>query len=101
IVIDPTARNTHENAVNVKKIADERGWKSVLMITSAFHMRRALECFNAEGLSVDTLVVDRRSADPARVSAHWLPRADALAESTAAIREWFGRWVYRARGYAR
>jgi uncharacterized SAM-binding protein YcdF (DUF218 family) len=101
IIVDALARNTHENAVNVTKIVREHGWQKVLIVTSAFHMRRSVECFTAEGLSVDTLVVDRRSADPATLPIQWLPRADALAESTDAMREWFGRWVYRARGYAR
>jgi len=101
IVVDSAARNTHENAVNVTKIVREHGWQKVLVITSAFHMRRSVECFNAEGLKVDTLVVDRRSADPGALPPQWLPRADALAESVDAMREWFGRWVYRVRGYAR
>ncbi|MGO8993310.1 MAG: YdcF family protein [Polyangiaceae bacterium] len=100
LVVEDKARNTHENAVFTAAIVRDRGWQSVLVVTSAFHMPRAYGCFRAEGLAVDTLPVDFRSyeshgpVDP-------FPRADHLAESSAAIREWVGRAVYRVRGYSR
>ena len=70
-------------------------------MTSAFHMDRAAGCFRAEGMTFDTLPVDYRTYDPARFSGSWLPRADRLADSTAALREYVGRIVYRAEGYAK
>ena len=100
VIIEDRARNTHENAVLSAAIVRDHGWKNILVVTSAFHMPRAYGCFVAEGLAVDTLPVDFRSFDT-KYGADPLPRADHLAESTAAIREWFGRVVYRARGYSR
>jgi uncharacterized SAM-binding protein YcdF (DUF218 family) len=91
--------NTRDNATHAKAIIEQHGWSKVLIVTSAFHMTRALECFHAVDLSPDTLVVDRRATTLPRTS--WLPRADALERSTDALHEWFGRWTYRRMGYAR
>lgn len=101
IVVEPRARNTYENAVEVKKIALEHGWKSLVVVTSAFHMTRALGCFAAVELPVDSLVVDRRSAAPDGKSMRWVPQTSALDQSTDALHEWVGRVVYRLRGYSR
>jgi uncharacterized SAM-binding protein YcdF (DUF218 family) len=99
LIIDATALNTRDNATHAKAIIEQHGWSNVLIVTSAFHMTRALECFHAAGLTPDTLVVDRRATAEARTS--YLPRSDALERSTAALHEWFGRWMYRRMGYAR
>jgi uncharacterized SAM-binding protein YcdF (DUF218 family) len=100
VVVEDHARNTHENAVDSAAIVRARGWQSVLVVTSAFHMPRAFGCFRAEGLAVDTLPVDFRSFGPA-YTGDLIPRAEHLDQSTGAIREWAGRWIYRARGYSR
>ncbi len=100
VIVEDQARNTHENAVLSAAIVRGRGFQSVLVVTSAFHMPRAYGCFVAEGLPVDTLPVDFRSFD-GRFGVDSLPRADHLAESTAAIREWSGRVIYKIRGYSR
>jgi uncharacterized SAM-binding protein YcdF (DUF218 family) len=101
IAAEPKSRNTHENAVESRRIAEGKGWKRLLLVTSAFHMPRAEGCFRAVGLSVDTLPVDYRAYDPGRFSGSWLPRASHLERSTMALREWFGHGIYRLRGYAR
>jgi uncharacterized SAM-binding protein YcdF (DUF218 family) len=101
VVVEPHARNTHENAVESQRIAREHGWTRLLVVTSAFHMSRALGCFRAIGLAVDTLPVDYRAYDPARFSGSWLPRAGYLDRSTMVLREWFGHGIYWLRGYAR
>jgi uncharacterized SAM-binding protein YcdF (DUF218 family) len=41
IFIDETSRTTAENAGNVKSIADSQGFRDVLLVTSAYHQRRA------------------------------------------------------------
>jgi uncharacterized SAM-binding protein YcdF (DUF218 family) len=101
VTIEPHARNTHENAVESQRIAVERAWTKLLMVTSAYHMSRALGCFRAVGLPVDTLPVDYRAYDPARFSGSLLPRTGNLDRSTMVLREWFGHAIYWLRGYAR
>ena len=101
VIVEPRSRNTHENAVECRRIAGERGLSHLLLITSAFHLPRALGCFRAVGLQVDTLPVDYRSYDPSRFSGSLLPRANHLERSEMALREWFGRGIYWVRGYSR
>ncbi len=98
---EPRSGNTRENAVESARIIRDRGWSRLLLITSAFHMERSLGCFRAVGLEPDALPVDYRSFDPGKRSASWAPRAGALAQSTDALRELFGRVVYRLVGYAK
>ena len=102
VLIEDRARNTHENAVYSQRLAKERGFEKVLVVTSAFHMRRAAECFEAVGMKVDTLAVDFRAhSDAGPGSDSWLPRAGYLAESSKTIREMAGLHIYRLQGYAR
>jgi uncharacterized SAM-binding protein YcdF (DUF218 family) len=101
IVIEPRSRNTRENALESQRIIEKEGWTRLLIVTSAFHMPRALACFRAIGVAVDTLPVDYRAYDPARFSGSLLPRAGYLDQSTMVLRELFGHAIYKLRGYAR
>ncbi len=100
IIVESKARNTAENARLSKALIDERGFRSVLVVTSAFHMPRSEACFRAVGLEPDLLPVDYRMRAPGADS-HWFPRSIALAESSLAIREFAGRFIYRLTGAAR
>jgi uncharacterized SAM-binding protein YcdF (DUF218 family) len=101
VIVEDQARNTRENAVEVGKLARRFGWSRILVVTSAMHMPRALDCFRAVSLDVDAMPVDYRSFDPHRYATTWLPRATFLAESAAAVREIAGRAIYRLQGYGR
>ena len=101
IVVDDTAVNTRDNATHVAALVRPRGWKEVLVVTSAAHVARAQGCFNAVGLEVDTLAVDFRAYDRRFYTGSILPRASALAMSTGALREYAGRLVYRVLGYSK
>lgn len=100
IIVESKARNTAENARFSKAVIDERGFRSVLVVTSAFHMARSEACFRAVGLEPDLLPVDFRMREPGGDS-HWFPRSIALADSSLAIREFAGRLIYRLTGAAR
>lgn len=45
IVIDEDAKTTYENAVNSKRILDENKAKSIILVTSPYHQRRAFITF--------------------------------------------------------
>jgi len=99
IVLEDQARNTRENAVFSAAIAKKRGWKKVLVVTSAFHMKRSAECFNAVDLDFDTYAVDYRATKRPHT---WLqPRAHSFAVSSSMLRELFGRFIYRLQGYSK
>ena len=96
---DAESRNTRENAVNTRQILEQEGVTDFVLITSAFHMRRSMACFEKEGLSPTPHAVDFRN--------HWgqydvravVPEAVYLSRSTSAIREYVGLVMYRIRGY--
>ena len=42
IILETKAANTYENVVFVREILDRHDWRSVLLVSSPYHMRRAL-----------------------------------------------------------
>ena len=42
IVLETKAANTHENVTYTREILDRAGWRSILLVSSPYHMRRAL-----------------------------------------------------------
>jgi uncharacterized SAM-binding protein YcdF (DUF218 family) len=101
IFLETASRNTRENALNAKKIMDETGWKTGLLVTSGAHMPRALAAFRTVGLDLTPVSTDIRSRLLLVESPlDFLPDAGALAMTTAAVKEWIGLAVYRYRGWA-
>jgi uncharacterized SAM-binding protein YcdF (DUF218 family) len=96
---DDRSRNTHENALEAKRILSEVGGSSVVVITSAFHMRRALGCLRKAGVEAAPYAVDFRGHGDRSSLLSVVPEASRLGESTAAIREYVGLEVYRLQGY--
>lgn len=95
---EPRSRTTRENRDNSLPLLRTRGVRSILLVTSALHMPRALALFQATDLQVipapaDVEVIHRDNAHPLR----WLPDAQALADSTRAFKEYLGLWVDRRR----
>ncbi|MFO0694060.1 MAG: YdcF family protein [Polyangiales bacterium] len=101
LLVEDRSRNTRENAVETLGLAERRGLGKLLVVTSAFHVERARDCFRAAGRDVEMLPVDFRSFDPTKRVPHLLPRARHLADASSAIRELAGRLVYRLVGYGR
>jgi len=65
IIIESASRNTHENALYVKDLVSSNAKKGkVILITSAFHMRRAEGCFRKVGIDVTGFSTDFYSALP-------------------------------------
>ena len=92
IVIERQSRNTYENAVDAAALAHPAPGRTYALVTSAFHMPRAVGCFRAAGFSV--------IADP--VDYHWLgdlgPGFDVTGGLEAldlAAHEYFGLVSYR------
>ena len=98
ITLEDRSRNTYENALFTRRLLvpgpDER-W---LLITSAFHMPRAMGLFRAVGFPVIAYPVDYQTTGTAQ---DWLPSADILRNLQRfdlALREWTGLFVYRLTG---
>jgi uncharacterized SAM-binding protein YcdF (DUF218 family) len=101
IILESTSRNTHENAVNTAHLLRGHGWRSALLVTSAFHMPRAVAAFERAGVGVTPAPTDFHAHYPlADTVLDFLPNADALAETTSATKEWLGLIYYGLRGWA-
>lgn len=66
----------------------------ILLVTSAFHMPRARAEFESAGLRVTAFPVDLRVGLRAFSPQDLLPNADALAQTSLALREGLGRAFY-------
>jgi uncharacterized SAM-binding protein YcdF (DUF218 family) len=102
IITENQARNTYENAVYSKKILDSMSIKGpILLVTSAFHMRRAAACFKKAGVTCIPYVVDSKKKDTRLgILECIVPSERELAKFSYLIREMFGYVVYRLVGYA-
>ena len=65
------SRNTHDEALHVQALVAARGWDRVLLVTSAFHMRRAAALFRTAGINVEPMAcnflgMERRDASWSR-----------------------------------
>ncbi|WP_230407222.1 YdcF family protein [Pontibacter cellulosilyticus] len=64
ILTESNSRNTHENAVNTAEFLQKHpDLDKVLLVTSAFHMRRAAACFAKAGIKTDNFTVDFYSTE--------------------------------------
>ena len=60
LTLDTTSRNTSENAYFAKRVAKPETGQRWLLVTSAFHMPRAIGCFRQAGFPVIAHPVDYR-----------------------------------------
>jgi uncharacterized SAM-binding protein YcdF (DUF218 family) len=103
LIIESTSKNTRENALNTRKILDSLSIKgNYLLVTSGFHMRRAMAVFKKAGFTSITPYVTNRSSGVRRFTADHLliPNSGALFGLEALLHEWVGMLVYKLRGYA-
>jgi uncharacterized SAM-binding protein YcdF (DUF218 family) len=87
--------DTHDEALAVKELADRRGWRRIILVSSPTHLRRAGAVFRKTGLEVLCSPCNEGSFD-----------IESLAdpnERLAAFRSWLhevvGYEVYRLRGW--
>ena len=96
--LEGESRNTFESAVNVKTLLAGRGVSGpVALVTSAWHMRRAVAAFSKQGLAVLPVPCDRIGGGRWSLSA-FLPTYEALSASSITIREWVALGGYWIRG---
>jgi uncharacterized SAM-binding protein YcdF (DUF218 family)/glycosyltransferase involved in cell wall biosynthesis len=55
IILETQARNTYENVARSRQIMVERGWKSALLVSSPYHMRRAMLTWRKVAPEVDAI----------------------------------------------
>ncbi|UOR00020.1 YdcF family protein [Hymenobacter sp. 5317J-9] len=101
IIQEDSSRNTRENALFTKRLlARYPGTDTLILVTSAFHQRRALGCFRKVGLQPISFPAGFRSSDRKGTPDYWLvPNAGALENLSVLIHEISGWLTYKALGY--
>ncbi len=91
------ANNTWENAANLKTTFRHAGIKHLVLVTSAYHMRRSVWVFRQQGLEVIpapcAYMVEREPYD----IRSFLPRWNVLSDSGDALHEYLGLLWYKIR----
>ena len=96
--IEDRSLTTQQNAAYSSEILKRNGVARVLLVTHAWHMRRAMAAFRAAGL--EPIAAPTRFVDPPRpIAGDFIPSAGALRTSAFAIHEWLGLVWYYAAGY--
>ncbi len=101
ILLEDQSRNTWENALFTKRLVDPKPGERWLLVTSAWHMPRAMGVFRKVGFAVDAFPVDYLTEEQAsefvRVSGR-APRGLMIADD--GFKEWVGLVAYRLTGYS-
>lgn len=92
IEIERRSRNTYENAVDAAALAQPKPGQTWALVTSAFHMPRAVGCFRAAGFEVVADPVDYRWSPAPGLS---FDVTGGLADFDLAAHEYFGLASYR------
>jgi uncharacterized SAM-binding protein YcdF (DUF218 family) len=100
IIVECKSKNTYDNAVFTKELIGADPSRSDLLITSGYHMRRSMACFEKAGFNVHPYAVDLCSGKRKFVFDHlFIPNLSALDKWDMLIHEWMGFVSYYFAGY--
>jgi len=94
IEIEEQSRDTAENAVLTKPLADPKPGERWLLVTSAYHMPRAVGVFRRVGFAVEAYPVDYRTRGVEDLARPFASLGEGLRRADAATREWIGLVAY-------
>ncbi len=95
LLIEDRSRNTYENALFSRALAQPKPGETWLLVTSAMHMPRAVGCFRQVGWQVLPYPVDYRTEARPRPD---FQLSDHLELVDVAAKEWVGLAAYRLLG---
>ncbi|HEY7297195.1 MAG TPA: YdcF family protein [Xanthobacteraceae bacterium] len=94
VIAENRSRNTLENARFSKELAMPKPGERWLLVTSAYHMPRAMGVFRRVGFPVEAYPVDWRTRGPEDFASPFANLADGLSRTDTAVHEWVGLAVY-------
>ena len=100
LIVEERSRSTHENAVFTKALIRPAQGENWVLVTSAYHMPRAVASFRAVDWPVIPYPVDFK-VDPGTGLRANFSLLDGLGTSTIASKEWVGLVSYRLLGWTR
>ena len=100
LVLEDKSRNTVENAVFTRRLVDPKPGERWLLVTSAWHMPRAMGVFRKAGFQVEAFPVDfLSSGEQADYLRPYRKAARGLDIADDAFKEWAGLLAYYLAGY--
>ena len=95
ILITREVGNTRDEAHAVHDLMRERGWRKIILVTSALHMPRAARLFRKAGVDFVPFPVDfQEGPGDSLMLLDLLPTAGALHRTETALRELYGIMFY-------
>jgi len=98
VTLENHSRNTDENARFTAALVHPQPGQRWLLVTSAFHMPRAMGLFEKAGFDVVAYPVGFQTLGPGQPFLWSLNAAENLRTFAIAAKEWIGLAVYRATG---
>ncbi|MCE9499822.1 MAG: YdcF family protein, partial [Leptospira sp.] len=99
ILTESVSRNTAENVLKSSAILREKKMKTIILVTSAFHMKRTMALFKSQDFEITPFPTDYRALEPVMSWEAIVPSVGALDTTTTALKEWVGIFMYRLNGY--
>ena len=100
LIVEERSRSTHENAVFAKALIRPAPGQNWVLVTSAYHMPRAVASFRAVDWPIIPYAVDFK-VDPRTGLQANFSLLDGLGTSTVAGKEWAGLVGYRLLGWTK
>lgn len=95
ILVTREVGNTADEAAALADLMRERGWSKILLVTSAYHMPRAVRLFSHAGVKALPFPVDFQIDVKEKFTLlDFLPNANGLRNTEYALREWYGIAFY-------
>jgi uncharacterized SAM-binding protein YcdF (DUF218 family) len=98
VLLERRSRNTQENAEFAKTMISQGSGERWLLITSAFHMPRAVGIFRKAEFPIEPYPVDWRIGGRSDLFRFSVSALEGLGRIDTAIREWIGLVAYWATG---
>ncbi len=94
IIQETRSTTTEENAHYTASLLASEHIQRIALVTSAFHMRRAVIVFEQAGFVVSAAPTDQRYPSRAPHWLNWVPTVEHLNNSTTALKEWLWWGLY-------
>jgi uncharacterized SAM-binding protein YcdF (DUF218 family) len=92
LILETFSRNTWENARETMIL----GFEKIVLVTSAYHVKRSVYCFNRQGVSVIAAPTDYKCDRGRKYNFFsFMPTISSLYNSYLALHEYIGLLIYR------